>query len=105
MPITNKFSWTLEIRYSGVQPFYFSLPFTLMKLRPLSLAMAFAKSVLPQPGGPAKRIPGGWVKPSCSKCSGYLRENEAERVKTQTIKGGTPNIAYRIRAAFSSKLK
>ena len=47
-------------------------PLTLMKLSPLSFAIALAKRVFPQPGGPASKIPGGCVKPSCSKCSGYL---------------------------------
>jgi hypothetical protein len=32
-------------------------PFTLMKLMPVSLATALANSVLPQPGGPQRRMP------------------------------------------------
>ena len=32
-------------------------PFTLMKLIPASLAMAFATRVFPQPGGPTSKTP------------------------------------------------
>lgn len=48
-------------------------PFTDMKLIPASLAMALAKSVLPQPGGPYNKTPLAIIPPiSFSKTSVYL---------------------------------
>jgi hypothetical protein len=37
-------------------------PLTEIKLTPDSRAIAFASNVLPQPGGPTMRMPGGFVK-------------------------------------------
>ena len=41
--------------------------FTAMKLAPLWFAVAFAKSVLPQPGGPKSSTPTGTVRPQNSE--------------------------------------
>lgn len=41
-------------------------PLTEMKFAPLSLAMALASSVLPQPGGPYSKTPAGTVRPRLS---------------------------------------
>ena len=41
-------------------------PLTEMKLIPASLAMAFAKSVFPQPGGPQSKTPEGRDNPKAS---------------------------------------
>ena len=43
-----------------------------MKLTPDSLAIAFASNVLPQPGGPTIKMPGGLVKLKISHCLEYL---------------------------------
>lgn len=47
-------------------------PLTDMKFTPDSLAIAFASRVLPHPGGPTIRIPGGFVKLKISHCFAYL---------------------------------
>src|SRR3990167_7088269 len=47
-------------------------PFMEIKFTPLSLARAFASSVLPVPGGPDKRIPLGGLRLACLKSSSYL---------------------------------
>jgi hypothetical protein len=47
-------------------------PLTDIKLTPDSLAMALASKVLPQPGGPTMRIPGGFEKLNISHCRAYL---------------------------------
>ena len=38
----------------------------------LFVLCTFARRVLPQPGGPASRIPGGWVRPSAWNSPGYF---------------------------------
>ena len=45
-------------------------PFTLIKFARLSLATAFARSVLPHPGGPHKSTPHGAVIPTALNTSG-----------------------------------
>ena len=47
-------------------------PLTDTKLIPDSLAIAFANSVLPHPGGPASKIPDARVKPSAANAAGFL---------------------------------
>ena len=47
-------------------------PLILMKFASLSVAIAFAKRVLPVPGGPNNRIPFGGSTPASSKTSGYI---------------------------------
>ena len=49
-----------------------SAPLTDMKLTPDSLAIALARRVLPHPGGPTIRIPGGLVKLNISHWRAYL---------------------------------
>ena len=72
-------------------------PLTLMKFSPLSFAIALANNVFPHPGGPASKMPGGWVKPSCSKCSGYLEKNEKViAILKHTIKKRGEKRAYRV---------
>mmetsp|Transcript_51813 Transcript_51813/g.110147 ORF Transcript_51813/g.110147 Transcript_51813/m.110147 type:complete len:237 (+) Transcript_51813:762-1472(+) len=46
-------------------------PLTEMKLAPDSLAMAFARRVFPQPGGPYSSTPAGSGSPSASNRSGW----------------------------------
>ena len=60
---------------TSLSPTYLSSssgPLTEMKLAPLSLAIAFASSVLPHPGGPKSITPAGIDKPSWMNFSGWL---------------------------------
>ncbi len=47
-------------------------PLTDIKFMPASLATAFAKSVLPHPGGPHNNTPMEVGNPTSAKCLGYF---------------------------------
>jgi len=58
---------------SPTTPFRSSGPFTWMKCALASLATTFAKNVLPQPGGPKRRIPLVYLTPNCRNNSGCVK--------------------------------